>query len=281
MQHMIGWIVTGLGAGWLILCVLVFLLQSRLIYFPDKAVLLTPQAYDLTYEAVNLLTADGVTLHGWWLPHPQPRASLLFLHGSGGNISHRLQKLHLLHALGLSILIIDYRGYGRSQGKPDEAGTYLDAKTAWNFLTQEKRIAAGNIILYGESLGGAIAAWLATQVPAGALIIESSFTSIQEIGKYHYPLLPVHLITRIHYPTRDYLRTIALPVLVIHSSTDETVPYQMGRQLFEAANPPKHFLKISGNHNDGFFQSGTVYTEGVERFIDRYFRRATASTDST
>ncbi|SCZ85929.1 alpha/beta hydrolase [Nitrosomonas mobilis] len=280
MQRMIWLVIISLVAGGLALLLLLFLFHPRLIYFPDKVIHSTPKIWNLSFENVALATSDGITLHGWWLPHPQPRASLLFLHGNGGNISHRLQKLQLFHQLGLSILIIDYRGYGFSKGNPDEQGTYLDAETAWRFLTQEKHVAVEKIIIYGESLGGAIAAWLANQVTAGALIVESSFTSIRDIGKYYYPFLPVDAITRIHYPTRDYLQTVTQPVLVIHSPSDDIVPYQMGRQLFELANPPKSFLEIQGNHNDGFLQSGAVYTDGLNRFIDQYFKCEITSIDS-
>lgn len=269
---MIGWAVIILSAGWLALSLLVFIFQSRLIYFPDKAIYYTPETLGLPYEDVKLLTADRITLHGWWVPHPQPRANLLFLHGNGGNISHRLQKIRLFHDLGLSILIIDYRGYGRSEGSLNESGTYLDAETAWNFLTRNKRLAPENILIYGESLGGAIAAQLASQRDVGALIVESSFTSLRDMGKYHYPFLPIEAIIRIHYPTLDYLRKVTCPVLVIHSPADDIVPYQMGQRLFEAANSPKSFLKITGNHNDGFLHSGAVYKDGLNQFIHQHLK---------
>ncbi|MDT8364622.1 MAG: alpha/beta hydrolase [Nitrosomonas sp.] len=279
MQWIIWLAIISLTAGWLILSLLLFIFQSSLIYFPDKVVHSTPAAWGLSHEDVTLVTTDGTTLHGWWLPHPYPRASLLFLHGNGGNIAYRLQKLQLFHQLGLSILIIDYQGYGRSEGNPDEQGTYLNARAAWDFLIQKKGTATEKIIIYGESLGGAIAAWLTNQVQAGALIVESSFTSIRDMGKYYYPFLPVDTITRIHYPTRDYLQTVTQPVLIIHSPTDEIVPYQMGRQLFELANPPKTFLEIQGTHNEGFLQSGAIYTDGLNRFIGQYFKREATSIE--
>ena len=189
------------------------------------------------------------------------------MHGNAGNISHRLDSISIFHQLGLSVLIIDYRGYGKSTGSPSEEGTYIDAETAWQHLTQEKNINSNEIIIFGRSLGGAVANWLADKYTPAALIIESSFTSIPDIGKHYYPYLPINLLARIKYPSIDRMNNIMSPVLVIHSENDEIVPYKFGKELFEKANQPKVFLDINGGHNDGFLISGDKYTDGINRFI--------------
>ncbi|HRQ05539.1 MAG TPA: alpha/beta hydrolase [Nitrosomonas halophila] len=271
MKRMILSLTTSLFAIWLLFSLLLYILQPIFIYFPDNAVRMKPTGFGLSYETVTLTTADGTNINGWWLPHENPRATMLFLHGNAGNISHRLQKLQIYNRLGLSVLIVDYRGYGQSEGSPTEQGTYLDAEAAWAYLTQVRRIPARDIVLYGESLGGVIAARQASQVAAGALILESTFTSVRDMGKHYYPFLPVNLITRIHYPALEYIQAVASPVLVIHSPTDEIVPYKMGQKLFEAASPPKDFLEIKGDHNGGFLRSGELYTDGLNQFIQKHF----------
>lgn len=249
-------IITCLVAVWLFFSLLLYIMQPKLIYFPDTTLRISPAGFNLPHESITLVTDDKVSLHGWWLPHENPRATMLFLHGNAGNISHRLQKLQIYHRLGLSVLIIDYRGYGESEGAPTESGTYLDAQAAWNYLTQIRRVSARDIVIYGESLGGVIAIWLAGKVGnAGAVIAESAFTSVKDMGNHYYPFLPVRLITRIHYPALEYIRAITQPVLIIHSPSDEIVPFHMGQQLFEAANPPKDFMEIKGDHNGGFLKS--------------------------
>ncbi|MGG7056041.1 alpha/beta hydrolase [Nitrosomonas sp. ANs5] len=271
MKRMILSLTTSLFAIWLLFSLLLYILQPIFVYFPDNAVRMKPAGFGLHHETITLTTADGVNINGWWLPHENPRATMLFLHGNAGNISHRLQKLQIYNRLGLSVLIVDYRGYGLSEGTPTEQGTYLDAEAAWAYLTQVRRIPARDIVLYGESLGGVIAARQASQVAAGALILESTFTSVKDMGKHYYPFLPVNLITRIHYPALEYIQAVASPVLVIHSPTDEIVPYAMGRRLFEAASTPKDFLEIKGDHNGGFLRSGELYTDGLDQFIQKHF----------
>ena len=255
---------------WILLSLLLYLFQPKFVYYPFSDLAATPADAGLPYEEVNLTTADHLQIHGWFVPHASPRATLLFLHGNGGNISHRLDKLSIYNQLGLAVFIIDYRGYGLSEGSPSEQGTYHDAAAAWDYLIKDRGIAAGRIIIYGESLGGAVAAWLATRQEAGALILESVFTSIGDMGKHYYPYLPVKLLARIKYPTLERISAVRCPVLVIHSVADDIVPYTQGRKLYEAANNPKFFLDISGDHNNGFLQSGQTYSNGINRFLTTY-----------
>ena len=256
---------------WVLLSLLLYFFQPSFVYIPFSDISATPKDKGLAYEDVYLTTTDNLKIHGWYVPHDDPRATLLFLHGNGGNVSHRLEKLQIMNQLGVSVFIIDYRGYGMSEGKPSEQGTYRDADAAWQYLTKEKNIPANKIIIYGESLGSAIASWLATQVTAGALIIESAFTSIEAMGKHYYPYLPVKLLARIKYPVIEYIQKVQCPVLVIHSPEDDIVPYKYGVELFEAANEPKSFLEITGDHNGGFYESGELYNDGLYQFLLTHF----------
>ena len=261
-----------LVAVWVLLSLLLYIFQAKYVYYPYRDLEVTPQNAGLAYEEVRLTTVDDIHIHGWFVPHERPRATLLFLHGNGGNISHRLDKLVMYHQLGLAIFIIDYRGYGLSAGRPSEQGTYHDAEAAWNYLTKDKAVPANGIIFYGESLGGAVATWLATQHKPGALILESSFTSIMDMGRHYYPWLPIRWISRIKYPKLGRIKQIHAPLLIIHSRSDDIVPYAQGRRLYEAANEPKSFLEITGDHNNGFMESNGRYLDGIDQFISANFK---------
>jgi fermentation-respiration switch protein FrsA (DUF1100 family) len=242
--HLVATLVALAAGCYLIIAIALFFFQYRLIYYPETILLTTPDAAHLPYEEVLLRTQDGVRLHGWYLPAQQHRGVLLHCHGNAGNISHRLDVLELFHRLGLSVLIFDYRGYGKSAGRPDESGTYRDAEAAWNYLLTERGIAPGAVIVHGQSLGGAVAAWLAHRHTPGALILESTFTSVENVAATLYPYLPVRWLTRYHYPTIDFVRDVKCPVLVVHSRGDEIIAFSHGQRLFEAAPEPKAFLEI-------------------------------------
>lgn len=250
--------------------VFIYLVQPRLLYLPDlpsRQLQATPAAAGLDYEPLTLVTADGVELDAWFLPAPNPRATLLFLHGNAGNISHRLDSLAVFNRLGLSTLIFDYRGYGRSQGRPSEAGTYRDATAAWRYLTEARALEAGRIVVFGRSLGGAIAAELAARVRPAALILESAFTSAPDLGAQLYPFLPVRWISRFRYPTREYLAGVRCPVLIVHSRDDEITDFGHAERLFAAVPGPRRLLELRGGHNDGFLRSYDAYLDGLERFL--------------
>ncbi|MBI5846789.1 MAG: alpha/beta hydrolase [Nitrospirae bacterium] len=264
-------VIIGLAAGYCGLVVFVFFRQPKMLYFPTRQIEQTPAAISLPFDEVAFKTADGLTITAWYIPAPAARAVLLFCHGNAGNISHRLDSIRIFHALGLSVLIFDYRGYGTSGGEPTEKGTYLDAEAAWDFLVNDKGIDPARILIFGRSLGSAVAAELATRRKAGALIIESGFTSIPDIGRKYYPYMPVRLITRFHYATIDKVGSLALPKLFIHSPEDEIIPYDHGMKLFANAAEPKEFLLLRGDHNEGFLLSGELYSKGLQQFISRYF----------
>lgn len=255
---------------WLGLCLLLYLFQDRYVFYPARDLAATPEAIGLAYEDVRFETGDGVRLHGWFLPAGKPGPTLLFLHGNAGNISHRLDSLRIFHELGLNVFIFDYRGYGDSDGRPSETGTYRDARAAWDYLTAARGIPGNRIVLFGRSLGAAVAARLARDTGPAALILESAFTSVPAMGRTVYPWLPVGLLARIRYPTLDYVRGSRLPVLVVHSPDDEIVPFRFGETLYRAAAGPKHLLRIHGGHNDGFLVSGEQYRRGLADFIHHH-----------
>jgi len=192
--------------------------QARLVYLPNlpsRALTATPADIGLDYETVHLSTADGIQLYAWYVPAPAPRATILFFHGNAGNISQRLDTLRIMHQLELSVLIVDYRGYGRSSGRPSEHGTYLDAEAAWHYLTAVRGIASEHIVIWGRSLGAAVGAHLAAQQTPNALVMESAFISVPALGAELYPWLPVRWLTRLHYDNVATLARVSCPVLIV------------------------------------------------------------------
>lgn len=267
------WSITLLAAGMYgALCLYLFLMQSRLLYYPNlpsRQLTATPADINLAYESVSISTSDGVMIHGWFIPARPERATLLFFHGNAGNISHRLDSIRIFHELGLSILIVDYRGYGQSQGVISEEGSYRDAEAAWNYLTETRKIPAGQIIIFGRSLGAAIAAHIASIQRPAALILESAFTSVPDMAARLYPFFPVRLLSRFQYNTKKMLMSVTCPVLIIHSPGDEIIPYENGQQLYAAAREPKDMLMIRGGHNEGFLASGNTYSEGIASYLKK------------
>lgn len=258
---------------YLLLLAILFLLQSCLIYHPDtptRAIVATPDSIGLTHEPVKIPTDDGLTLDAWFVPAKDARGVVLFFHGNAGNISHRLQSIRLFNRLRLSTLILDYRGYGQSEGEPSEEGTYRDAEAAWRYLTDQRGIPPKQIVLFGRSLGAAVAAHAAKGRDAGALILESAFTSVPDMASDIYWFLPVRWLTRFDYDTEAALASVEIPVMIIHSPDDQIIPFAHGRALFAAAREPKRFLEINGGHNNGFLQSEQQYLEALNAFLAKH-----------
>lgn len=266
-MRMIGSILVAVALGYAGIAGWLYFAQESFVYFPDRKLAGTPGNAGLAYEAVTLTTDDSVHLSGWYIPASKSRGTLLFNHGNAGNISHRLESIRQFHDLGLDVFIYDYRGYGESEGKPSEEGTYRDAEAAWRYLTETRRVAPERLVYFGRSLGAGVASWLATRHPPRALIVESAFTSMPDFGAQVYPWFPVRLLARLQYPTREYLRSLHVPVLVIHSRNDEIIPFHHGEALYQTANEPKELLEIRGGHNDGFLVSGRHYTGGIDVFL--------------
>lgn len=291
------WIV-GLGALlWLAIAAWMALFQSRLVYQPMRSVTGSPRDVGLAYEELQLRSRDAsgapVWIQAWFVPAPQVgeakpaplpamgksapsgpppgRGTVLFCHGNAGNLGHRLETLQILHRLGMNVLIFDYQGYGESQGRPSETGTLADAGTALQWVL-ERGERPERIVVMGRSLGGAVAAALAAQCssPLAGLVLESTFTSIPDMGALLYPWLPVRLLSRYQYDTLKLLPALAQknqPLLVIHSPEDDIVPAELGRTLYEEYDGPKQFMEISGNHNQGFLLTGPAYDQSLDRFF--------------
>ncbi|MCW8934325.1 MAG: alpha/beta hydrolase [Gammaproteobacteria bacterium] len=267
------WKIIIIGASiYAALCIYIYFMQKSLIFYPNmpgRNLISTPENIGLTYQNVELLTEDNIKIHGWFIPNKNAKGTLLFFHGNAGNISHRLDSIALFHELELNVFIIDYRGYGRSEGKTTEKGTYKDAEAAWHYLVHTRGINAKQIIIFGRSLGASIASWLASQHTPAALIIESGFTSVPSMGQRFYPFLPIRWLTYFKYDSKKYVKNILCPVMVAHSKHDEIIPYDEGREIFEAAPEPKSFLEMQGGHNDGFIVSGAAYVSGFKSFVDK------------
>ena len=259
-----------LGLLYAAICLFLFLSQSRLVYSPYRALEADPSDVGLPFAEV-LLQSGPETIHAWYVPAEHPRGTVLFCHGNGGNISHRLDTLVLLHGLGMNTLLFDYRGYGRSTGTPSEQGTYVDGQAAWDWLLAQG-IPPEGIVLMGRSLGGAVAARLAADNAPAGLILESTFTSVPDMGARRYPYLPVRLLSRYNYDTLSLLPQLHCPVLIVHSPIDDIVPFALGRTLFDRSPEPKQFLELTGDHNTGFMLTGEPYVQGLDAFFTQVLR---------
>jgi fermentation-respiration switch protein FrsA (DUF1100 family) len=243
-------------------------LEYKSTYYPFRAIEYTPKDIGLDYEDVSLNAKDGVHISGWFIPSQSSRSVILFAHGNGGNISHRLQKIMILNRLNLDVLIFDYRGYGKSKGRPSENGLYLDAEAVYDYLLNEKKVPPRKIVGYGESLGGAVIAELALRRELGSIIMESSFTSVPDMAKTVAPFIPV-FIFKSRFDSLSKIKKIRSPKLILNSASDEIVPFELGRRLFDNAEEPKEFVEMQGGHNDAFLVSGDLFVSAIDSFIER------------
>ncbi|MEH2243489.1 alpha/beta hydrolase [Nostoc sp.] len=261
------------------ICLFLFIEQPRFIFFPSAVIEKTPEFFNLpddeVWLPVGVKTAKVEHIHGWWIEAKQPNAKvLLYLHGNGINIGANIAHANRFHQLGFSVLLIDYRGYGRSEGMfPNEKRVYEDAVTAWNYLVQQQEIPPSRIFLYGHSLGGAIAIDLAVKHPqAAGLIVESSFTSIRDLITYRnmFWMFPVDLILTQRFDSIKKLPNLKMPVLFIHGAADSTVPSFMSQKLYAVAPEPKQLLLVPGaDHNDTAVVAGLQYLQWVESFVQQ------------
>jgi uncharacterized protein len=260
------------------LAIALYLGQSNLVFMPSRDVIETPEILSIKFENIQITTRDNVNLDSWFVPAKDNdlvgKGVILFCHGNGGNISNRISYLPIFRELGLATFLFDYRGYGKSGGTPTEEGTYADVEAAWQYLTQERQIPPQKIIIYGESLGGAIASYLAQKISqpngnnnAGGLVLASTFTSISDRAAELYPFMPIRFLSRFSYNSIDRLPSIKIPVLVIHSIDDEIIPFHHGDRNFQVANQPKKLVKLRGDHNGGFLDSLETYRNGLNEFI--------------
>jgi pimeloyl-ACP methyl ester carboxylesterase len=226
-------------------------LLNSLLYFPSRAIVETPDRAGLAYRDLGLETDDGERLHGWWIDtRRDPLGHLLLCHGNAGNVGDRVLHAALLTATGFDVLVFDYRGYGRSSGRPSEEGTYRDARAALTCLLEQPGVDPARVFYLGESIGGAVAVDLALKRPPAGLVLLSAFTGVRELGRVHYPFVPAALVPDA-YPTLRRMNELRAPILVLHGDRDDIVPLSHGRALFEAAPGPKRMHVFRGlGHND-------------------------------
>ena len=246
--------------------VYLYVKQPAMVFYPVKNINVTPKDWGLDYSSVELELKDKTKISAWYFPHPQANKTVLFFHGNGGNISHRGDSIYIFHKLKLNVLIIDYPGYGSSTGQPSEDGLYESASAAWHYLISDKKVKPEDIIIFGRSLGGAVAVDLATRVKAGGLILESTFSSVSDIVKIAFPIISNFICLRYSFDSLSKITNVKSPVLLIHSPDDEVIPFELGQKLFTAIESEKKFLQIKGGHNDGFMQSIQPYMQTLATF---------------
>lgn len=244
--------------------------QGEHLYNPRREITGTPADVGLAFEDIHFRSNDNTLLHGWFCPTADSDRVILLFHGNTGNISDCLESLRLFADLGYATFVFDYRGYGRSEGHPGEQGTYHDADAAWEWLLREKHYAPATVVIVGRSLGAAIAAHVAARHRPAAVVLESTFTSLPDIAAETHRLVPTRLMTRFEYNTLARMPRIHSPVLIVHGREDRVIGYHHGERLYAAANEPKAFLEISGDHATGFLDSGDQYINGLRDFLQRY-----------
>lgn len=242
-------------------------IESRSLFYPQKEIDYQPKDMGLDFEDVYFQTPDALKLNGWFIPAKNAQWTIIFTHGNAGNISHRIEKVRFFNSLGCNVFILDYRGYGRSQGKPSEKGLYIDAKSGYDYLLS-RGVTPEQLIGYGESIGGAFIIDLAFRNKMRALIIDSSFTNAADMVRHLYKFLPPWIFAS-RLDSLSKIKSISIPKLFIHSRNDEIVPYKLGEKLYDMALQPKEFLQIRGGHNSCFFESQDLLKEKVAGFLRR------------
>jgi len=250
---------------YLLMCFGVYFLQAKLVFVPTVGEpQRTPVEMGIDYENLRLKSGTE-TIQAWYVPARENRGTVLFCHGNAGNLEHRLSTIRIWHDLGLNIMLFDYRGFGSSSGSPTEQGCYEDAQTCYDWLKENGKL-NGPFIIHGRSLGGGIASWAAVNFKNSGLVLESTFTSIPDMGAHFYPFLPVNLISSIKFPNLERVKKLSKPLLVIHGREDEVIPYKMGQALHAAAKSV--FIELTGAHNSGF-EITPEYKTGLKVFTDK------------
>jgi len=260
------WVLILLGVVWAYLR----FFEWRNLYYPAHKIESTPDVFGLQYEDVNFISEDGRMLHGWWIPHPEARGTILHCHGNAGNIGDRAWMAADFHRLKVNVFLFDYRGYGESRGLPTEQGTYCDARAAYEVVRAKYRDEdSPPVVVHGQSLGGAVAIQLALDKPVRGLIVESSFSSVIDMGEKLYPLLPIKWFCRFRYDSASKVPRLNIPKLFAHSPQDDLIPYDIGEKLYRAAIQPKDFVVLEGSHNDAGWTLTPAYWRAIEKFLDR------------
>lgn len=265
-------VVATIVGAYLVLLLLLRLFEPHLIYFPGQRALVDPpEGLGLPVRRVEIPTEDSLTLVSWVIPAAADSTGLwmLICHGNAGNLSDFDRPLHYagLRALGLNLLAFDYRGYGESEGSPSEQGLYRDAVAAYRYLRETRGVPAQRIVLFGHSLGSAVAVDLASRVPAAGLILEGAFTSAIDRGQEIYPYIPVRWLAGSRFGSLEKISSVGVPQLFLHATADEVIPLAHGRRLFEAASEPKTFVELEGGHGDAFDVDSARYFGSIARFV--------------
>ncbi len=241
-------------------------------FHPSRRMEGDPGQLGIEFEDVVFMTADGKRLHGWWVPHPSARGTILYCHGNAGNISTRLDVITGLHELGVNVFIFDYRGYGRSRGIPGEIGLNHDAQAAYEVVrARYANVEQPPVILYGASLGGSVAVALAASRPVCGLILEGAFTSSIDVGERWFPMLPIHAMARYRFDALSKIMALHIPKLFAHSTSDQVIPFDLGEQLFKAAPEPKRFIPLDGEHGEAGWQETPAFHHELRRFVADIF----------
>ncbi len=253
---------------YVMLGIVIFVFQNKLVFPGGTLSERTPSSPPFGWEYQNILLRVGEeTTHAWFIPLENARGTALFSHGNGGAISERLESCAMLRRLGLSVLVYDYGGYGRSTGGSSEERCYKDARAMWQYLTSDLGVPREKVLLFGRSLGGAVTLQLATEVRPGAIIVESTFLSMPEIAQEKARIYPMRLLMRSRFDNAAKVARVSAPVLLLHSPDDTLIPFRHGRTLFDLAREPKEFFTLRGDHHEGFILSEPDYSMALEAFV--------------
>ncbi|MFQ5500315.1 MAG: alpha/beta hydrolase [Candidatus Zixiibacteriota bacterium] len=267
--RMLVWPIIIIAGFFVLMLAYLYFNQKNMVFLPSRELSVHPDQLGLEYDDIYIETVPDQRIHGWFISAPDRKTDkvVLFCHGNAGNISHRLETAEFLTSLGADVLLIDYRGYGLSDGEVGEESAYADAMAAYQWLLKEKAGSADRIVIFGRSLGGAVAIELATKVECGGLIVESTFASIKDMAQRMFPFLPTGLLLRYGFDSVGKIAQVNCPVLVTHSQDDDMIPYEMGCKLFEAAVEPKQFVELSGGHNDRQYLQLQTYRNAIWVFL--------------
>lgn len=257
--------------GCVVFIIYVRFLEASSLFVPSHDIALTPSQAGLDFEDIYFVTQDHVRLNGWLIKSavaPETAATILYCHGNAGNIGDRVEKIRDFHHLGVNVFIFDYRGFGKSQGRPTENGMYQDALAAYDYLVNREDIAKDRFVVYGASMGGVAAIDLVSQRMVSALIADSTWTNAVDMAQTIVPFVPSFLLTA-QLDNVKKIKEIKVPKLFIHSFDDQTVPFRLGQKLFAVAPEPKRFLRISGSHAQAYSESKDVFLPAMEQFLDQ------------
>jgi hypothetical protein len=280
VKRLLTMVLVAVAAGILLVVVTIRVVENQLIYYPPRYPdgFPSPQIVERDVEEVWLLTADGVKINAFYHSNPASKQVLLWFHGNAENIGYGFEHLRALAKIGVNILAVDYRGYGKSEGKPDEAGVYHDADAAYDYLLTQRHFRAADIIIYGHSLGGAVAINLASRRRCGGLIVQSSFTSARAMARRMFAIPLIEYAAKSRFDSLRKIREVHAPILVVHGTRDEVVPFEMGQQLFAAAPEPKRFYPIPGaGHNNLMEAGGISYLGCLQSFVAEAARQEKGS----